>query len=90
MHHLFSPHFFGPPFLPGIPNIILLIALAAAVGWMISRRKQPASGQDLSPKNGEQSGLENKNAELQAEVDRLKKENELLQALLRKELQSQK
>ena len=42
MHHIFGPHFFGPPLLPGIPNLILFILLALAVWYFLGKRKEPA------------------------------------------------
>lgn len=83
MHHLFGPHLFGPPLLHGVPNILVLIALAVGVWWILNKKKQPASGPETEMRKEQDS-----NAALQAEVQRLKKENELLQTLLRKELQS--
>ncbi len=42
MHHIFNPQFLGATLLPGIPNLILLIFLAVAIGYLLGKRKQPA------------------------------------------------
>lgn len=42
MHHILNPHFLGATLLPGIPNLILLIFLAVAIGYLLGKRKQPA------------------------------------------------
>lgn len=87
MHHILNPHFLGATLLPGIPNLILLIFLAVAIWYLLGKRKQPAK----SPKGTDQAvdsdnSLERKNEELQIELLRLRRENELLQKLLEKEL----
>lgn len=87
MHHIFGPHFFGPPLLPGIPNLILFILLALAVWYFLGKRNEPAEGpKELGEARDFKDPLEKKNEELKAEVSRLRRENELLQKILEKEL----
>lgn len=86
MHHLFGPHVFGPPLLHGISNLVLLILLAAAVWYFIGRVRKPAQG----PADGSTENLkapqDKKSAQLESEIERLQRENELLRELLQKEL----
>ena len=74
MHHILNPQFLGATLLPGIPNLILLIFLAVAIGYLLGKRKQPAK----SPKGTGQAvdsdnSLERKNEELQTELLRLRR-----------------
>ena len=86
MHHLFGPHVFGPPLLHGISNLVLLILLAAAVWYFVGRVRTPAQG----PADGSTENLkapqDKKSAQLESEIERLQRENELLRELLQKEL----
>lgn len=86
MHHFFGPHFFGPPLLHGIPNLVLLILLAAAVWYFVGRVRKPAQG----PADGSTENLkapqDKKSAQLESEIERLQRENDLLRELLKKEL----
>ena len=86
MHHLFGPHVFGPPLLHGISNLVLLILLAAAVWYFVGRVSKPAQG----PADGSTENLkapqDKKSAQLESEIERLQRENELLRELLQKEL----
>ena len=86
MHHLFGPHVFGPPLLHGISNLVLLILLAAAVWYFVGRVRKPAQG----PADGSTENLkapqDKKSAQLESEIERLHRENELLRELLQKEL----
>ncbi|HIT95509.1 MAG TPA: hypothetical protein IAC45_00305 [Candidatus Aphodousia faecavium] len=86
MHHLFGPHVFGPPLLHGISNLVLLILLAAAVWYFVGRVRKPAQG----PADGSTENLkapqDKKSAQLESEIERLQRENELLRELLQKEL----
>lgn len=86
MHHLFGPHVFGPPLLHGISNLVLLILLAAAVWYFVGRVRKPAQG----PADGSTENLkapqDKRSAQLESEIERLQRENELLRELLQKEL----
>ena len=86
MHHFFGPHVFGPPLLHGISNLVLLILLAAAVWYFVGRVRKPAQG----PADGSTENLkaqqDKKSAQLESEIERLQRENELLRELLQKEL----
>lgn len=86
MHHLFGPHVFGPPLMHGISNLVLLILLAAAVWYFVGRVRKPAQG----PADGSTENLkapqDKKSAQLESEIERLQRENELLRELLQKEL----
>lgn len=86
MHHLFGPHVFGPPLLHGISNLVLLILLAAAVWYFVGRVRKPAQG----PADGSTENLkapqDKKSTQLESEIERLQRENELLRELLQKEL----
>ena len=86
MHHLFGSYVFGPPLLHGISNLVLLILLAAAVWYFVGRVRKPAQG----PADGSTENLkapqDKKNAQLESEIERLQRENELLRELLQKEL----
>lgn len=86
IHHLFGPHVFGPPLLHGISNLVLLILLAAAVWYFVGRVRKPAQG----PADGSTENLkapqDKKSAQLESEIERLQRENELLRELLQKEL----
>ena len=86
MHHFFGPHVFGPPLLHGISNLVLLILLAAAVWYFVGRVRKPAQG----PADGSTENLkapqDKKSAQLESEIERLHRENELLRELLQKEL----
>lgn len=86
MHHLFGPHVFSPPLLHGISNLVLLILLAAAVWYFVGRVRKPAQG----PADGSTENLkapqDKKSAQLESEIERLQRENELLRELLQKEL----
>ena len=86
MYHLFGPHVFGPPLLHGISNLVLLILLAAAVWYFVGRVRKPAQG----PADGSTENLkapqDKKSAQLESEIERLQRENELLRELLQKEL----
>ena len=86
MHHLFGPHVFGPPLLHDISNLVLLILLAAAVWYFVGRVRKPAQG----PADGSTENLkapqDKKSAQLESEIERLQRENELLRELLQKEL----
>lgn len=86
MHHFFGPHVFGPPLLHDISNLVLLILLAAAVWYFVGRVRKPAQG----PADGSTENLkapqDKKSAQLESEIERLQRENELLRELLQKEL----
>lgn len=86
IHHFFGPHVFGPPLLHGISNLVLLILLAAAVWYFVGRVRKPAQG----PADGSTENLkapqDKKSAQLESEIERLQRENELLRELLQKEL----
>ena len=87
MHQIIIPHFLGSRLFPGIPNLILLIFLAVAIGYLLGKRKQPAkSPKGIGQAVDSDNSLERKNEELQTELLRLRRENELLQKLLEKEL----
>lgn len=87
MHHIFNPHFLGATLLPGIPNLILLIFLAVAIWYLLGKRKQPAkTPKEIGQAVDSDNSSERKNEELQTELLRLRRENELLQKLLEKEL----
>ena len=87
MHHILNPHFLGATLLPGIPNLILLIFLSVAIFYILCKRKHPANRPKVSDQAVDSdNSLERKNEELQTELLRLRRENELLQKLLEKEL----
>ena len=86
MHHFFGPHFFGPPLLHGIPNLVLLILLAAAVWYFVGRVRKPAQGPAEGCIEKRDELQHTKNAQLESEIERLQRENELLRELLQKEL----
>ena len=90
-HHLFGPHFLGAPIVHGVPNWLLLILLAATVWYFFGKRDQTVT----EPRKNlfsasDQSERQRESEELKAEVSRLKKENELLQQLLKRELEQRR
>lgn len=83
LHHVLGPHFLGAPIFPGVPNFLLLVALGFACWYFLRRGKDSVTEPGFSdaPRTKPDEG-----DSLRDEVERLRKENALLQKLLDREL----
>ena len=84
LHRVLGPHFLGGPWIPGIPNLVLIALLALAV-WYFLRHRDKVSEQAPNAQASVEDAKERENRDLRAEVARLRRENELLTRLLEKE-----
>lgn len=82
MHHIFGPHFFGAPLFPCVPNLVLFILLGLGVWYFLKRDKQT---EPQAPHSKDSSISETQ--ALRDEIAQLKKENDLLRELLKKDLE---
>ena len=82
MHHIFGPHFFGAPLFPGVPTLVLFILLGLGVWYFLKRDKQT---EPQAPHSKDSSISETQ--ALRDEIAQLKKENDLLRELLKKDLE---
>lgn len=82
MHHVFGPHFLGAPLFPGVPNLVLFILLGLGVWYFLKRDKQTES---QAPHSKDSSISETQ--DLRDEINQLKKKNDLLRELLKRDLE---
>ena len=82
MHHIFGPHFLGAPLFPGVPNLVLFILLGLGVWYFLKRDKQT----EPQASHSKDSSISETQA-LRDEIAQLKKENDLLRELLKKDLE---
>lgn len=89
IHHFFGPHFLGAPVFPGIPNFVLLLLIIAAFWYFARKRHQTVDGslQDSTIQGEDpQRQLRDQNEALQKEIEYLRRQNELLQTLLERQV----